>query len=144
MGFRPVSALAPAVAPALPLWYWPTDMVVLLVRVSLTSFTAPKVMFFAFTSIIGNYAYAESAMTFLKMGGSFPIMLLRIAVLLMVIWGAYESVATVFNTADAAMGLMATVNLIAIVMLSGLVVKLTRDYFAQQKVGEPRPSVPPG
>ena len=53
----------------------------------------------------------------------------------MVVWGALQAVATVFNTADASMGLMATINLIAIVALSGTVVKLTRDYFAQRKAG---------
>jgi AGCS family alanine or glycine:cation symporter len=34
------------------------------------------------------------------------------------------------------MGLMATINLIAIVLLSGTVVKLTQDYFAQRKAGQ--------
>ena len=29
----------------------------------------------------------------------------------MVVWGALQAVATVFNTADASMGLMATINL---------------------------------
>jgi AGCS family alanine or glycine:cation symporter len=101
-------------------------------------FIAVAILFFAFTSIIGNYAYAESAMTFLKLGSKTWITLLRILVLLMVVWGAYQSVATVFNIADAAMGLMATVNLVAIVALSGLVVKLTRDYFDQQRLGKPR------
>ena len=33
------------------------------------------------------------------------------------------------------MGLMATINLIAIVLLSGTVVKLTRDYFTQRDQG---------
>jgi AGCS family alanine or glycine:cation symporter len=48
-------------------------------------------------------------------------------------------VATVFNTADAAMGLMATINLLAILALSGTVVKLTKDYFDQRRQGiEPR------
>jgi AGCS family alanine or glycine:cation symporter len=57
----------------------------------------------------------------------------------MVVWGALQAVATVFNTADASMGLMATINLIAIVLLSGTVVKLTRDYFGQRAQGvEPR------
>jgi alanine or glycine:cation symporter, AGCS family len=41
----------------------------------------------------------------------------------------------VFNAADASMGLMATVNLIAIVMLSGTVAKLTKDYAKQRKAG---------
>ena len=57
------------------------------------------------------------------------------SVLVMVVWGALQAVATVFNTADASMGLMATINLIAIVALSGTVVKLTRDYFEQRKAG---------
>ena len=34
------------------------------------------------------------------------------------------------------MGLMATINLIAIVALSGTVAKLTRDYLAQRKAGK--------
>lgn len=99
-------------------------------------FIAIAILFFAFTSIIGNYSYAENAMTFLRMGNLPGLTLLRIGVLSMVVWGAYESVATVFNAADASMGLMATVNLIAIVLLSGTVVKLTRDYRAQRQAGE--------
>jgi AGCS family alanine or glycine:cation symporter len=98
-------------------------------------FIAIAILFFAFTSIIGNYSYAENAMTFLKVGNMPGLTVLRLGVLAMVIWGAYESVATVFNAADASMGLMATVNLIAIVLLSGTVVKLTRDYRAQRKAG---------
>ncbi|WP_281978335.1 alanine/glycine:cation symporter family protein [Pseudorhizobium flavum] len=99
-------------------------------------FIAIAIFFFAFTSIIGNYSYAENAMTFLGAGTGIGIMILRSAVLLMVIWGAYETVTTVFNAADASMGLMATINLIAIVLLSGTVAKLTKDYFAQRKAGE--------
>ena len=101
-------------------------------------FIAIAIFFFAFTSIIGNYAYSENAMVFLKLDSKITISALRLAVLLMVIWGAYTSVAVVFNMADAAMGLMATVNLIAIVLLSGTVTKLTKDYFDQKKAGVPR------
>ncbi|KKB86520.1 sodium:alanine symporter [Devosia limi DSM 17137] len=96
-------------------------------------FIAVAILFFAFTSIIGNYSYAENAMTFLKMGNKAGLTALRLGVLAMVVWGAYESVVTVFNAADASMGLMATVNLIAIMLLSGTVVKLTKDYVAQRK-----------
>ena len=68
-----------------------------------------------------------------------PIMVLRAAVLAMVIWGTPQTVQTVFDTADASMGLMATINLVAVVLLSGIVAKLTRDYFAQRRQGrEPR------
>ncbi|MBA4743055.1 MAG: alanine:cation symporter family protein [Azoarcus sp.] len=102
-------------------------------------FIAIAIFFFAFTSIIGNYSYAENALAYLGLDGRTGVTVLRCGVLAMVLWGAWEAVATVFNAADAAMGLMATINLIAIVLLSKLVVKLTRDYFAQKAAGqEPR------
>ena len=102
-------------------------------------FIAVAIFFFAFTSIIGNYSYSEMAMVFLGVGNATGLIVLRGVVLLMVVWGALQAVATVFNTADASMGLMATINLVAIVALSGTVVKLTRDYFAQRGAGvEPR------
>ncbi|RID93198.1 alanine:cation symporter family protein [Gemmobacter lutimaris] len=102
-------------------------------------FVAVAIFFFAFTSIIGNYAYCESAMEFLGLGHKGALTGLRGLVLIMVIWGALQAVATVFDFADASMGLMATINLIAIVALSGVVATLTRDYLAQRKAGqEPR------
>ncbi|MDF1763601.1 MAG: alanine:cation symporter family protein, partial [Oleibacter sp.] len=88
------------------------------------------------TSIVANYTYAENALVHLGFGSKEGITILRICALLMVVWGANEAVATVFNFADASMGLMATVNLIAIVLLSGTVAKLTKDYFAQRKLGQ--------
>ena len=99
-------------------------------------FVAVAIFFFAFTSIIGNYAYSEMALAFLGIGNRTGLTVLRVLVLVMVIWGALQAVATVFNLADASMGLMATINLIAIMALSGTVVALTRDYFAQRKTGE--------
>ncbi|MDO5058205.1 MAG: alanine/glycine:cation symporter family protein [Lautropia sp.] len=100
-------------------------------------FVALAVFFFAFTSIIGNYSYAEGALTFLKLDNVVCTTILRVLVLVFILWGAYESLVTVFDTADMTMGVMALINLIAIVLLSGLVVKLTRDYFQQLKHGEP-------
>ncbi|MND61001.1 Amino-acid carrier protein AlsT [compost metagenome] len=100
-------------------------------------FIAVAIFFFAFTSIIGNYSYAENAMVYLKLNNRIGLLVLRTGALAMVVWGAQESVSTVFDAADAAMGLMATINLIAICLLSGLVVKLTRDYFNQKREGTP-------
>ncbi|MGE4372130.1 MAG: alanine/glycine:cation symporter family protein [Xanthobacter sp.] len=99
-------------------------------------FVAIALFFFAFTSIIGNYSYAENALVFLGHGHTAGVTALRLALVLMVIWGALQSVTTVFNTADASMGLMASINLVAIVLLSGLVVRLTRDYVQQRKKGQ--------
>ena len=74
-------------------------------------------------------------MTYLGVGTGMPVMILRAAVLAMVLWGSLQTVTTVFDAADASMGLMATINLIAIVLLSGTVAKLTRDYFEQKRAG---------
>ncbi|MEL0169106.1 MAG: alanine/glycine:cation symporter family protein [Pseudomonadaceae bacterium] len=98
-------------------------------------FIAFAILFFAFTSIVANYSYAENAMIYLGLGGKLGMLSLRCAALAMVVWGAYQAVGTVFNAADASMGLMATINLIAILLLSGTVAKLTKDYLAQRKQG---------
>ncbi|MEH6499159.1 MAG: sodium:alanine symporter family protein [Pseudoalteromonas distincta] len=71
-------------------------------------FIAIAILFFAFTSIVANYSYAENAMTFLGVGNTAGLTVLRIAALGMVVWGSMQAVATVFNAADASMGLMAT------------------------------------
>ncbi|MGZ3217506.1 alanine/glycine:cation symporter family protein [Paracoccus sp. T5] len=113
-------------------------------------FVAVAIFFFAFTSIIGNYSYAENALVFLGAGKP-GIMVLRLAALGMVVWGSLQAVSTVFNFADASMGLMATINLIAIVALSGTVAKVTADYLSQRRAGiEPQfhigrhPRIAPG
>ena len=50
-------------------------------------FIAVAIFFFAFTSIIGNFAYAENAMAFLRADGKLPMTLLRLAAMAMVVWG---------------------------------------------------------
>ncbi|MBD9526535.1 sodium:alanine symporter family protein [Paracoccus sp. PAR01] len=99
------------------------------------TFVAVAIFFFAFTSIIGNYAYAENAMVFLGHNHMTGVVVLRVAVIAMVIWGAIQKVQTVFDFADASMGLMATINLFAIVALSGTITYVTRDYLNQRAAG---------
>ena len=79
--------------------------------------------------------YEVITMIYLGIGGKGGMTSLRVAALAMVVWGAYQSVATVFNAADASMGLMASINLVAICIMSGTVAKLTKDYLAQKKAG---------
>ncbi|WP_058835652.1 alanine/glycine:cation symporter family protein [Luteimonas abyssi] len=102
------------------------------------TFIAVALFFFAGTSILGNYAYAESAMVYLG-GRTRAILLLRIGSLAMVAWGAFAQLDIVWNTADAAMGLMAMFNLFAVLMLSGVAIRLTRDYDAQLRAGNASP-----
>lgn len=101
------------------------------------AFIAIAIFFFAWTSVLGNYSYAENALVYLGLDNKLGLMVARIGLLLMVLWGSYESATTVFDAADASMGLMATINLVAICLMSPLVIKLTRDYFEQKRTKMP-------
>ncbi|MEP4465148.1 alanine/glycine:cation symporter family protein, partial [Marinobacter alexandrii] len=53
-------------------------------------FIAIAILFFAFTSIVANYTYAENALVYLGGDNALALNLLRSAALAMVIWGGYE------------------------------------------------------
>ncbi|MFD1344207.1 alanine/glycine:cation symporter family protein [Litorisediminicola beolgyonensis] len=99
-------------------------------------FIAIAILFFAYTSILGNYAYSENVLEFLGLGGKVPLTIFKCMQLGMVVWGSVQPVTKVFNFADASMAVMATINLVALLFLSGTVVRLTRDYFAQRDAGK--------
>ncbi|WP_164098578.1 alanine:cation symporter family protein, partial [Serratia marcescens] len=67
-------------------------------------FIAVAIFFFAFTSIIANYAYAESNMIFLGRNHMTGLFLLRSAVLAMVMFGALAEMPLVWKMADLSMG----------------------------------------
>lgn len=98
-------------------------------------FVALAILFFAFTSIAGNYAYAEGALVYLGLDRPLGLWSLRLLLLAIVLWGAVSPVMTVFDLADLAMGVMTLINVAAILLLSGLVVRLTRDYLGQRDAG---------
>ncbi len=101
-----------------------------------TTFVAIAIFFFAFTSIIANYAYAESNMIFLERNHTAGLFILRIAALGMVMFGTMAEVPLVWNMANVSMACMAIVNLIAIFLLSGIALKLAKDYNQQRKAGQ--------
>lgn len=90
---------------------------------------------FAFTSVIGNYCYAESNILFIK-NNKVVLNIFRVTCLLAVFLGAQADFALVWNLADVTMGFMAIVNIIAIFMLSKTAVKVLDDYEKQKKEGK--------
>lgn len=100
------------------------------------TFIAIAIFFFAFTSIIANYAYAESNMIFLESNHTSKLFLLRLAALGMVMFGSLAEMPLIWKLADLSMGLMAITNLIAILLLSGIAFKLAKDYNMQRKAGK--------
>lgn len=98
-------------------------------------FASIALFFFAFTTILGNYSYAESGLLYLG-GGRKSLFVLRVVALCVIVWGVFSKVQLVWDAADAAMAVMASINLVGIVLLSGVVVKLTRDYDRQLREGK--------
>lgn len=89
---------------------------------------------FAFSSIVGNYYYGESNISFLK---SNPMYLtaFRIMVVGMVMFGSVAKVALVWDMADLFMALMAITNLGAIAFLAKYAYIALDDYIKQKRAG---------
>ncbi|TMO70841.1 sodium:alanine symporter family protein [Pseudoalteromonas sp. S3785] len=100
-----------------------------------TYFIAIAILFFAFTSIVANYSYAETNLMFLEHNSNKGMFVFRLLVLGMVMFGAIGELGIIWTLADISMGLMAIVNVVALFMLSGVVVWLSKDYNAQNKQG---------
>jgi len=100
-----------------------------------TYFIAFAIILFCFSSIIANYSYAENNVMFLTK--SKPVLFVfRGLVLAMVMAGSVASLKLVWNFADVSMGLMALVNITAIVMLSKVAFAVIQDYERQYKLGQ--------
>lgn len=88
----------------------------------------------AFSSILGNYYYGESNIEFITKKRS-VLTGYRFVAVAVILFGSVASADLVWNTADGIMGLMAMVNLIAILLLSGVAFRLLKDYTAQRRAG---------
>jgi len=90
-------------------------------------------VFFAFTTIIGWNYYSERCLEYLLGGNQKPLLFYRWLYIAAVFIGPYMTVEAVWNIADIFNGLMAIPNLIAIIALSGVIVKTTNEFFARTK-----------
>ncbi|WP_298146722.1 sodium:alanine symporter family protein [uncultured Acinetobacter sp.] len=101
-------------------------------------FLALILFLFAYSSIIGNYAYAEGNVQFIYNHRA-VMLIFRILVLAMVYFGSIASVPLIWSMADLFMGVMASINLIAILLLMPFVLMLLKDYRRQLKQGIKEP-----
>ncbi|WP_206507007.1 alanine/glycine:cation symporter family protein [Streptomyces chrestomyceticus] len=92
------------------------------------------VFLLAFSSMIGNYYYGESNIGFMTRR-TWVLPVYRALVLAVVFLGALGSVSVIWNLADVFMGLMALINLLAIIPLSAIAFRLLDDYTAQRRSG---------
>ncbi|MCC2254096.1 sodium:alanine symporter family protein [Ruminococcus sp. CLA-AA-H200] len=90
-------------------------------------------VFFAFTTILGWNYYGERCVEYLFNRKQAVVTGYRWLYILAVFIGPFMTVAAVWNIADIFNALMAFPNLVALLVLNGVVVKESRDYFARLK-----------
>ena len=98
-------------------------------------FVSVAIVLFAFTSIIGNHFYAEANFKFISTSKR-GLFVFRLLAMLMVFVGAQLSLSLAWDLADVFMGFMASVNIVAILLLSNIAVRVLKDYQKQRKEGK--------
>ncbi|CAE6936354.1 alanine/glycine:cation symporter family protein [Vibrio alginolyticus] len=101
------------------------------------------ILLFSFSSVIYNYYLGENALTFMSQS-KMSVHILRIVVIAIVFIGAVAPGATsVFFFSDPMMGILAIVNLLALIMLFPTAMRLLRDYKRKLAAGAEHPEFNP-
>jgi alanine or glycine:cation symporter, AGCS family len=87
---------------------------------------------FAFTTILGWDYYSERCVEYLTGGKIGAVKTYRALYIIAVFFGPYMTISAVWTIADIVNGLMAVPNIISLIVLSGTVAKMTKDFFAKQ------------
>ncbi len=88
-----------------------------------------SLLFFALSTILSWCYYGERCWGYLTNGNKAVTIIFRVVFIAMCIVGSVGSGTVMWNVADTLNGLMALPNLVALLLLSGVVAKSTRDYF---------------
>ena len=88
---------------------------------------------FAFTTILGWDYYSERCIEYLTGGKIGAVKTYRAFYIIAVFFGPYMTISAVWTIADIVNGLMAVPNIISLIVLSGTVAKMTKDFFAKQQ-----------
>ncbi|MDR2562317.1 MAG: sodium:alanine symporter family protein [Prevotellaceae bacterium] len=91
-------------------------------------------LMFAFTTIIGWSYYAEKSIEYLF--GRKAILPYKVVFLAMVFVGAVFSINLIWNFADITNGLMAVPNLVALLLLSGVIAAETKKYLKNNNINK--------
>ena len=93
---------------------------------------------FAFSTILGWCYYGERAMEYLK--GRKWMLAYRVLYILAVFAGSVANLAIVWNVADCMNALMAIPNLVSLLLLSGVIVRETREFLWSGRLDEEAPA----
>ena len=93
-----------------------------------------SLLFFALSTIISWSYYGERCWGYLTHDSKVVNVIYKVVFVLVCIVGATGSGALMWDISDTLNGLMAIPNLIALLLLSGTVAKITRDYFRRDRL----------
>jgi alanine or glycine:cation symporter, AGCS family len=108
-------------------------------------FVAIALFFFAFTTLMAYYYYAETSLAYLKRQSTKPWMVnvLRLVYVGVMFWGTGHAAELAWAMGDIGVGAMAWLNLIAILLLAKPAIECLKDYERQIAAGQEPRYVPP-
>lgn len=101
-------------------------------------FVALALLFFAFTTIVAYYYIAETNIAYINRTAHRPWMsfALKLCMVAATVYGCVKTADVAWALGDIGVGLMAWLNIVAIVLLRNVAFKCLRDYEAQKKAGK--------
>ncbi len=102
-------------------------------------FVAIALFFFAFTTLLAYYYYAETNVAYLFRGSKNHktyFVIVKLAMLVMTFYGAIKTADLAWALGDVGVGTMAWLNIIAILLLTKVGVATLKDYEQQKKEGK--------
>lgn len=103
-------------------------------------FITAALALFAFTTLVGNYFYAEMNISYLYKNAldNKPFMVMyRLLAVLVIFLGAQFSAGLAWDTADVLMGFMALINVPVCIILGNTAFRALKDYTQKRKAGKP-------
>ncbi|MGH8241320.1 MAG: alanine/glycine:cation symporter family protein, partial [Steroidobacteraceae bacterium] len=102
------------------------------------SFVALALMFFAFTTIVAYYYMAETNVQYVNRNvhRGWMLFVLKLVIMASVAYGAMRSARVAWALGDLGVGLMAGLNIIAILLLQKPALLALEDYEAQKRLGK--------
>ncbi|RXK16667.1 sodium:alanine symporter [Malaciobacter mytili LMG 24559] len=98
-------------------------------------FVTIALLLFGFSSMLYNYYLAENSLNFFSKGNIPLFNIFRVVCILLIVWGSFQDLGSIFSFADLSMGLLAVINMIVIAILYKPVLRLIKGYDRQIKEG---------
>ncbi len=102
-------------------------------------FVTVALFLFGLSSMLYNYYLAENSLNFFSKGNLTLFNIFRVLCLVLIMWGSFQNLGSIFSFADLSMGLLAVINLIVIALLYKPVLRLIKGYDRQLKEGLKKP-----